>query len=126
MDRGIETVIQAAEQSLRRFDGAIVELDSHVVVFSFCNVKSLLRCCWHLIFPPVDDEMEREWMGREEVPPPVVIEVQAPGEPNSEERRHHGPTHLPYQSWCNVCVRARGRENRHESRSQVQSGTPVI
>ena len=31
-----------------------------------------------------------------------------------------------YQSWCNVCVRARGRENRHEARSQVQSSTPDI
>ena len=65
--------------------------------------------------PPVDEEMERELMGREEVPPPVAIEVPAPGE----------PTHLPYQSWCNVCVRARGRENRRESRSQAKPGTPV-
>ena len=41
-------------------------------------------------------------------------------------RRHHGLTHLPYQPWCIFCVRARGRENRHESRSQSQPGTPVI
>ena len=31
--------------------------------------------------PPVDEEMERELMGREEVPPPVAIEVPAPCEP---------------------------------------------
>ena len=54
--------------------------------------------------PPVDEEMERELMGREEGPPPVAIEVPALGEPTSEERKHHGLTHLPYQSWCNVCV----------------------
>ena len=36
--------------------------------------------------PPVDEEMERELMGREEVEPPVAIEVPAPGEPTSEER----------------------------------------
>ena len=61
--------------------------------------------------PPADEEMERELMGREEVPPPVAIEVPAPGEPASEERKHHHRlTHLQNQSWCNVCVRARGRE----------------
>ena len=54
--------------------------------------------------PPVDEEMERELMGREEVEPPVAIEVSAPGGPTSDEGRHHGLTHLPYQPWCNVCV----------------------
>ena len=38
----------------------------------------------------------------------------------------HGLTHLPYQPWCKICVRARGRENRHVSLSQNQPGTPVI
>ena len=70
--------------------------------------------------------MERELMGREEVEPPVAIEVPAPDEPTSDERRHHGLTHLQYQLWCNICVRARRRENRHVSRSQNQPGTPVI
>ena len=76
--------------------------------------------------PLVDEEMERELMKREEMPPSVAIEVPAPGEPTSEERRHHGLTHLPYQSWCNVCNRAREREIRHEARSQLHPGTPVI
>ena len=57
--------------------------------------------------PPIDEEMERGLMGREEVEPRVAIEVPAPDEPTSDERRHHGLTHLPYQPWCNVCVRAR-------------------
>ena len=57
-------------------------------------------------------------MGREEVEPLVAIEVLAPDESTSDERRHHGLTHLPYQPWCNICVRARGRENRHVSLSQ--------
>ena len=35
-------------------------------------------------------------MGREEMPLPVAIEVPAPCEPVSEERRHHGLTPLPY------------------------------
>ena len=42
--------------------------------------------------PPVDEEMERELMGREEVEPPVAMEVPAPDEPTSDERRHHGHT----------------------------------
>ena len=58
--------------------------------------------------------------------PPVAIEVPAPSELTSEERRHHRLTHWPYQPWCNVCLRARGRENRHESRSQNQPGRHVI
>ena len=70
--------------------------------------------------------MERELMEREEVEPPVAIEVPAPDEPTSDERRHHGLTHLPYQPWCNICVRARGRENRHVSRSKNQPGTLLI
>ena len=40
-----------------------------------------------LDLPPVDEEMERELMGREEVEPPVAIEVPAPDEPTSDERR---------------------------------------
>ena len=55
--------------------------------------------------PHVDEEMERELMGREEVPLPVAIEIPAPDEPTSEVRRHRGLTHLPYQPWCNVCGR---------------------
>ena len=51
--------------------------------------------------PPVDEEMERELMGRDEVEPPVAIEVPPPDEPTSDERRHHGLTHLPHQFWCN-------------------------
>ena len=73
-----------------------------------------------------EEEMERELMGREEVEPPVAIEVPAPSEPTGDERRHHGLTHFAHPPWCNVCIRARGSENRHESRSQNQPGTPVI
>ena len=107
-------------------------LNSHVVVVSsFCNVN--LFHLWMrnqrgklLISHLLTGEMERELMGREDVEPPVAIEVPAPDEPTSDERRHHGLTHLPYKPWCNICVRARGRGNKHVSRSQNQPGTPVI
>ena len=133
MDRGIETFIQTGKHSLRRFDGATVELTRRGVLYVLqCQVAVPMLLApvdddpagEPPDLPPVDEGMERELMGREEVPPPVAIEVPAPGEPTSEERKRYGLTHLPYQSWCNVCVRARGRENRHESRSQAQPGTP--
>ena len=53
-------------------------------------------------FPSIDEEMEREMMGREEVESLVAIEVPTPDEPINDERRHHGLTHLPYHSWCNI------------------------
>ena len=119
MDRGIETFIQAGKQFLRRFDGATVELTRRGGLF-------VLQCQAYVPMLLADEEMERELMGRKEVEPRVAIEVPAPDEPTVDERRHHGLTHLPYQLWCNICVRARGRENRHVSRSQNQPGTPVI
>ena len=135
MDIGIETFIQAGKQILRRFEGATVELTRRGGLFVL-QCQAVVPMLLALVdeepaveapdLPPVDEEMERELMGRVEVEPPVAIEVPAPDEPTSDERRHHGLTHLPYQPWCNICVRARGRENRHVSRSQNQPGTPVI
>ena len=47
MDRSIETFIQTVSRVC--VDLTVRLLNSHVVVvFSFYNVKSLLRCCWHL------------------------------------------------------------------------------
>ena len=33
-----------------------------------------------------------------------------PRQPTDEERRTHNLTHLPYRSWCERCVKGRGRE----------------
>ena len=33
-----------------------------------------------------------------------------PREPTDEERRDHEMTHLPYRSWCEDCVKGRGKE----------------
>ena len=123
MDRGIEAFIRIGCADL-----TVRLLSSHVVVvFQQCQVAVPMLLApvdeepagEAPDLPLVDEEMERELMGREEVEPPVALEVPAPDEPTSDERRHHGLTHLPYQLWCNVCVRA-------VSRSQNQPGTPVI
>jgi len=39
-----------------------------------------------------------------------------PADPLPEEREKHWKTHLPYRSWCPVCVKARGREDQHRAR----------
>ena len=113
MDIGIETFIQAGKQILRRFEGATVELTRRGGLFVL-QCQAVVPMLLALVdeepaveapdLPPVDEEMERELMGRVEVERPVAIEVPAPDEPTSDERRHHGLTHLPYQPWCNVCV----------------------
>ena len=103
MDRGIETFIQAGKQSLRRSHGAVVALTLRGRLFVLpCQVVS---CPMLLALvdeepagrapgpPPVDEEIERELMGREEVAP-VALEIPTPGEPCSDERRHHGHTHI--------------------------------
>ena len=98
MDRGIETFILAGKQILRRFDSATVEFTRRGGLFDLqCQVVAPMLLA--LVdeepageapdLPLVDEEMERELVGREEVEPPVAIEVPAPGEPTSDERRHH-------------------------------------
>ena len=72
---------------MRRFDGATVELTRRGGLFVLqCQavVPMLLAPVdeepvgeAHDL-PPVDEEMERELEGREEVEPPVAIEVPAP------------------------------------------------
>ena len=132
-DRGIQTFIQAAKQMLRRSDGVVVALTRRGGLFVLqCQV---VPC--PMVLALVDEEPA----------------VEAPSPPPSDERwtancwdekRWHrqwhssilhlenhsvmsgGITDIPYQAWCNFCIRACGRENRHESRSQVQPGTPVI
>ena len=79
-------------------------------------MKSLLRCCWHLrIMSRREKLLISHLVGREEVPPLDAISVPAPGLPTSEERRRLVQRLRP-SSW----------DNRHESPSQVQPGTPVI
>ena len=43
---------------------------------------------------------------------PVKVR-RAPKEPTEEERLKHEATHIPYRSWCQHCVRGRGRTKPH-------------
>ena len=51
-----------------------------------------------------------------------------PADPTPEERERHYATHLPYRSWCPVCVQARAREDGHYARTREERevGLPCI
>ena len=118
MDRGIETFIQAGKQFLRRFDGATVEFTRRGGLFGLqCQpvVPMLLAPVDEPAgkapdLPPIDEEMERELMGREEVEPPVAIEVPASDEPTSDEWRHHGHTFAVSTLVQHLCPSSRERK----------------
>ena len=50
-----------------------------------------------------------------------------PRGPSDAERRAHEIHHMPYRSWCEYCVRGRGKESPHLSRyEQADGGIPVV
>ena len=53
----------------------------------------------------------------DETPAPTSI-VKDPGAPTSEEKEAHNATHLPYRSWCPVCVKAKGKEDPQYSKGE--------
>lgn len=75
-----------------------------------------------------DIEMECATHGlaaeRPEEAPPAPVEMRAPAEPLAEDRRLHALSHLPYQPWCEHCIRGRGRGDRHVV--AAREGGPVI
>ena len=53
----------------------------------------------------------------------------SPCRPNAAEVAKHDKTHLPYRSWCLVCVRANGKEDAHPRERKGKddaTGSPVI
>ena len=50
-----------------------------------------------------------------------------PKGPSDAELRAHEIHHMPYRSWCEYCVRVRGKENPHLSGyEQADDGIPVV
>ena len=41
--------------------------------------------------------------------------------PTQREIDEHCGTHLPHRSWCEVCIKARARENAHASQKPGQT-----
>jgi len=51
--------------------------------------------------PPVDGTLAQRAKG-----------VKAPGEPTEVEVLEHHLTHLPFASWCKICVQSKSKQNR--------------
>ena len=52
--------------------------------------------------------------------------VAAPYNPTKAEIEQHNVTHLPYRSWCPVCVKAKGKATGHRVReSHHHAGVPI-
>ena len=74
---------------------------------------------------PAEAPAEHEDAPPEEAPSPPNIPL--PVCPSQEAWDDHFRTHLNYRSWCPVCVAARGREDPHRSRGDVERpGCPTI
>ena len=49
--------------------------------------------------------------------------MKAPQQPTRQERFEHKLTHLPYRSWCPICVKSKSRTDNHRKQTSRQ---PVI
>ena len=50
----------------------------------------------------------------------------APGWPGVEAQRIHDLTHIPYQEWCDVCVKAKAKSNPHKAKIEDVPTIPSI
>jgi hypothetical protein len=61
----------------------------------------------------------------ESMEPPAIYgrvpeALQIPVEPTPQERELHNLTHIPFQSWCTICVKAKGRADHHKKQIRHQ------
>ena len=69
--------------------------------------------------PKQEDPVEGE--PHHEAQDPTVLK--GPIKPSAEDIEKHNVTHLPYRSWCDVCVRAVGREDPHHRKRRKRKVT---
>ena len=60
---------------------------------------------------PLDRELDQQEDVEEALAP---IQARDPGCPTKAERDAHDPTHMPFRSWCEVCVEARQCSKAHK------------
>ena len=51
--------------------------------------------------------------------------IKSPEQPTPQERAEHNLTHLPFRSWCPLCVQSKGKADAHKQQKQT-STTPVL
>ena len=54
-----------------------------------------------------DDAPGEPWVDDDELETAAATEMTSPAEPSDAARRHHALSHLPFQPWCEHCVRGR-------------------
>ena len=57
---------------------------------------------------------------------PRVRHRRPAGEPADNERFEHSITHIPYRSWCSICVSARGKSDPHRVTTETRTIAPVV
>ena len=67
-----------------------------------------------------DEDKEGEDIVCEPCGEAPIIVAKSPSCPSHEERERHNATHLPYRSWCPVCVQARGKEDSHRKNKKKE------
>ena len=67
----------------------------------------------------------KESNNRQQVAARKATEVPRPQQPTAQERAEHELTHLPYRSWCDICVRTNGKTNSHPRQKSSQPVTQV-
>ena len=72
-----------------------------------------------------EDEDEMECIVCDENAPPPVRIAKCPGAPTQKEVDDHYVSHIPYRSWCQVCVKAKGKEQPHKKHT-TKGGKPTI
>ena len=67
-----------------------------------------------------DDDHPGEIIEADETADAPIVIAKDVCSPSHEEREKHNATHLPYRSWCHICVQARGREDDHKRNKEKQ------
>ena len=79
---------------------------------------------------PVEEVIE-DLKGHEEAPEPDIHGVAEarcppgmtdPQKPSEKEVTEHERTHVPYRSWCRICVEAEAREDAHRRDAADRDG----
>ena len=59
------------------------------------------------------DEVMRSWKPQVTAMSVRPTSIKDPKLPSKQEIADHNMTHLPFRSWCRICVEARGRGRQH-------------
>ena len=53
-------------------------------------------------------------------------ETRLPQDPHPAEKRLHSLTHIPHRDWCDICVKARGRDEGHDHAEEATRITDKV